>query len=605
MNNRQDKYIFNRRVFIFSLLEVLLGLLILTRLSYLQLFKSAHYRLLSDKNRLVSKLVLPSRGQILDSKGRVIAKNKYIYSAYLDLLKIPKSEREEVIQTILTEMDINDNIKSNLSNLPKRITNANRYILLGEDLNWASLANYYILATKIQGIVIEKSQTRDYLYAKEFSHIIGYTGAPTKEDIMNSDNNALSLPLAKIGKTGIEKQYDEDLFGTAGVKHAEVNARMEFIREVDSIPPQPGMDLNLTINLDLQLEVYKILSAQESGSCVVMDIHTGEILAYVSYPGYDTNIFTRKINSSDLKELYDNPYKPMINKCINGLYSPGSAFKMMTGLTALHKGVVNKHTGFNCQGYTELGSHKFHCWRWKYGGHGFLNLQEALARSCDVYFYNLARLISPDDIAKTANDFGLGVLTNIDLPNEKSGLIPTKSWKKSKKNQKWTLGDSFNMSIGQGFVLTTPVQLAVMTSVLANGLKPITPHFRKDLETEKAPPLNYSKEHLQVILDGMYDVVNSGYGTARGSAIEDEDFTFAGKTGSSQVFRITERLRKEGKTVSDDYWKKEHAVFVGYAPADDPKIAVCVLIEHGGGGSHTAAPIARDVLIAAKKCALF
>lgn len=601
MNNRQDKNIFTRRVFIFGMVKIFLGLLILSRLSYLQLFKSAHYKLLSDKNRLVAKLTLPNRGKILDSNGHYVAKNKYTYSAYLDLLEISDEKREKVINLIIKDKDIEESIKNNLNNLPKRITKSNRYILLQEDLSWDTLAGYYISATKVPGIVIEKTQTRDYLYSKQFSHVIGYTGSPTKDDIANSENNALTLPLAKIGKTGFEKQYDDDLFGKSGIKHIEINARMEFVRDIDNIDSVPGTDINLTINRDLQLEVYKIMSTQESGSCVVMDVHTGAILAYVSYPGYDLNIFTKKIDPKVLKELYENPYKPMINKMINGLYSPGSVFKMITALTALKKGVINKHTMFDCQGFSELGNHKFHCWKWKYGGHGPINLQNAIAQSCDVYFYNLAKLLSPDDIAKTANDFGLGILTNIDLPNEKSGLVPTKKWKKDKKKQRWTLGDSFNMSIGQGFVLCTPIQLAKMISILVNGLNPITPYLRKSKEMIKSERLNYKSEHIQIILDGMYDVVNSPYGTARRSAIEDENFEFGGKTGSSQVFRITEKLRREGKTVSDDYWKKEHAVFVGYAPTDDPKIAVSVLVEHGGGGSHTAAPIAHDVLLAAKK----
>lgn len=601
MSNRQDKNIFTRRVFIFSLVKIFLGLLILSRLSYLQLFKSAHYKLLSDKNRLVSKLTLPDRGKILDSEGNYIAKNRYTYSAYLDLLEISNEKRKDVINSIIEDKNIEENIKEKLNNLPKKINKSNRYILLQEDLNWDELAGYYILATKIQGIIIEKSQTRDYLYPEQFSHIIGYIGAPTKDDITNSENNALSLPLAKIGKTGFEKQYENELFGKTGIKHIEINARMEFVRDIDNIDPVSGTDINLTINRDLQLEVYKIMSTQESGSCVVMNVHTGAILAYVSYPGYDTNIFTKKIVPKVLNSIYENPYKPMINKVITGLYSPGSTFKMITALTALKKGIINKHTSFDCKGFYELGRHKFHCWKWKYGGHGAMNLQEALSQSCDVYFYNLARLLSPDDIAKTANDFGLGALTNIDLPNEKAGLIPTKAWKKDKKKQKWTSGDSFNMSIGQGFVLATPIQLTKMISVLVNGMHPITPYLMKSREIINSVPLNYNPEHIQVILDGMYDAVNSPYGTAYRSAIEDINFEFGGKTGSSQVFRITEKLRREGKTVSDDYWKKEHAVFVGYAPADDPQIAVSVLIEHGGGGSHTAAPIARDVLLAAKK----
>lgn len=600
-NQRNDKHVFTRRAFVFTGLKLILGVSIMARLSYLQIFKSSHFKLLSDKNRLVAKQILPNRGKLLDSTGRYLAKNRFSYSAVLDLFDMKLDEREKAIKILIDDQNLDESVIEKFENLPKRINRENRFILLQEDLSWDSLAGYYITSSKIPGIVIEKYQTRDYLYPEAFAHVIGYTGSPSKNDVEKSENTALSLPMAKIGKSCIEKQYDKELFGNAGIKHVEVNSRRQFVRNVDNIESIPGADLNLTINLDLQLEVYKILSQHESSTCVVMDVNTGAILAFVSYPGYDTNIFTKKINGKILKELYENPYKPMINKVLTGLYSPGSAFKMITGLAALRKGVVNENTRFNCRGVYELGRHKFHCWKWKYGGHGSVNLQDAIAKSCDVYFYNLARLLSPDDIAETANDFGLGKLTNIDLPNEKSGLIPTKAWKKNNRKQSWTMGDTFNMSIGQGFVLTTPLQLVKMISILVNGLNPITPHLKMSKDFLKHEKLKYNPKHIKIILDGMYEVVNSSYGTARSSAINDEKFEFAGKTGSSQVFRITEQLRREGKTVSDDYWKKEHAVFVGYAPADNPQIAVSVLVEHGGGGSHTAAPIARDVLLAAKK----
>ena len=602
MNGRHDdKHTFTKRAFVFVTIQFILGIVVLSRLVYLQIIESAHYSLLSDRNRLVTKQILPSRGKFLDSEGRYLAKNRYTYSAMLDLFEISFEEREKVISTLMRDQNLETVVLDKLNNLPKVVNNENRFILLQEDLDWSALSSYYITSSKIPGIVIERYQTRNYLYPRELSHVIGYVGAPTKADIEKSDNAALVLPMTKIGKTCLEKQYNEEVFGKTGIKHIEVNSRRQFVRNLDNIEETPGNDLELTLNLDLQLEVYKILSQHESASCVVLDVNTGAILAFVSYPGYDTNIFTKKINGKVLKELYKDPYKPMINKVISGLYSPGSVFKMITAIAGLKKGVINKNTRFNCTGCYELGNHKFHCWRWKHGGHGSVDLEDALAESCDVYFYNVARMLSPDDIAQVARDFGLGELTGIDLPNEKSGLIPTKAWKKEKKKQSWTTGDTFNMSIGQGFVLTTPLQLAKMIAMLVNGLKPITPHLRKNAEISDSPSLKYNPEHIQTVLSGMVAVVNSWYGTARSSAIEDDNFRFGGKTGSSQVFRITEQLRRAGKTVSDDYWKKEHAVFVGYAPIDNPKIAVSVLVEHGGGGAHTAAPIARDVLLAAKK----
>ncbi|MDR0942619.1 MAG: penicillin-binding protein 2 [Holosporales bacterium] len=607
MNNKRDEKVrFIKRVLVFSWFSLILTGVVLSRLVYLQIFNADHYKLLSDKNRIVVKQVLPTRGMILDSDGKILAKNVFSYYVVLDLFGIAHKERNKVIDALISDKSLNlkESAVEFLKNLPERINNANRLVLLQENLDWNALSKYYVMSSTTPGIIIEKTQRRNYLYPREFSHVIGYIGAPTKDEANESKNTALLLPAAKIGKTCIEKEYNDSLFGKAGIQSIEVNSKRQFVRVIDNTDPIPGDDVTLTVNLDLELEVYRILSQHESASCIVMDVNSGAILACVSYPGYDANIFTKKIKPNVLKELYDNPYNPMINKTIAGLYSPGSIFKLVTALAALKKGVINKHTRFVCQDFYELGNRKFHCWKGKYGGHGSVNLQEAIAQSCDVYFYNIARMLTPEEIAETARELGLGEVTGVDIPNEKSGLIPTKSWKKEKKKQSWTTGDTFNMSIGQGFVLTTPLQLLKTTALLANGMKPITPRFVKHKETENLEnqrPVKYNNAHLQIILDGMRDAVNSSLGTARNSVINDEDFKLAGKTGSSQVFGITEQQRKLGKTVSDDYWKKEHAVFAGYAPADDPKVAVVVLVEHGGGGARIAAPIAREVLLAAKK----
>ncbi|MDR1233552.1 MAG: penicillin-binding protein 2 [Holosporales bacterium] len=601
---REEKRLITRRTFLFAGIKIFLGMAIVSRLFYLQIFKFSHYKLLSDKNRLVLKRILPSRGNIFDASGKLLASNKFTYSAILDVLEIPQQDRASIIKRIIKDRSLDPKTADDLMNIPEVINRNNRLVLLQEDLSWDELAGYYVMASSMQGIVIEKVRSRTYLFPEALSHITGYIGAPTKEQVTESDNIALSLPMVKVGKNCIEQQYEEELFGKIGVQCVEVNSRRQLVRCVSETDSIPGDDIHLTINLDLQLEVYKILSQHESASCVVMDVNTGAILAFVSYPGYDTNIFTKKIDPKTLEELYNNPFKPIINKVIAGLYAPGSAFKMMTGLAGLSAGVITKHTRFHCSGVHKLDSHKFHCWKWKYNGHGYIDLRRAISESCDVYFYNLAEKIGPDIIARTANDFGLGFKTGIDLPGEKAGLIPTKEWKKERKGQSWTKGDTLNMAIGQGFDLTTPLQLTRMIAILVNGLNPITPVLRKSKETLSPEKLKYKPEHVELILDGMYDVVNSSTGTARFSAIDDEDFEMAGKTGSSQVYHITESQRQAGKTVSDDYWMKEHAVFVGYAPADDPKFAVTVLVEHGGGGAKTAAPIARDVLGATRSCSL-
>ncbi|MDR2598441.1 MAG: penicillin-binding protein 2 [Holosporales bacterium] len=598
---RDERKLITRRAFVFAGMKTVLGIVLGSRLFCLQVLQFSHYKLLSDKNRLVAKKILPPRGRILATNGELLASNKFTYSAVLDLLEIPEEDRSEVIAQIISEKRLDDKSITELHNIPEPINRNNRLILLQENLNWDDLAGYYITASMLPGIVIEKVQTRKYLHAEELSHIIGYIGAPTKEDVEKTENIALTLPMAKIGKTGIEKSYDEELFGKIGVQHIEVNARRQFVRCVSNTESTPGADVHLTINLDLQLEVYKILSEHNGASCVVMNVHSGEILAFVSYPGYDINIFTQRVDPKALRELYDNPFKPAINKVISGLYSPGSVFKMITGLAGLNAGVITEHTRFRCTGVHELGSHKFHCWRWKYGGHGSINLRRAIAESCDVFFYNVAERVGVDKIAQTARDFGLGMPTGIDLPGEKSGLIPTKEWKKTTKKRKWTTGDTLNMSIGQGFTLATPLQLVRMISIMVNGLNPITPFLRRSKEITSPDRLQYKQEHIELILDGMYDVVNSDTGTARRSAIDDENFEMSGKTGSSQVYRITESQRHRGETVSDDYWLKEHAVFVGYAPESDPKYGVVVLVEHGEGGAKTAAPIARQVLLSARR----
>jgi penicillin-binding protein 2 len=582
--------------------QVMLGSVVVARLGYLQIYQAEHYKLLSDKNRIVVKQVLPIRGNILDSGGEVIVRNKFSYSAILDIAEIQPEDRIKVIKTLANEGLINKNkIPELLANDYKKINKANRFVLLRENMSWQTLSKCYILSSKIPGLTVEKAHAREYLYPHAFSHVTGYVGAPTKYDVQQADSTALMLPMAKVGKNGVEKSYNTELFGKVGIQHIEVNANRQFVRYIDKMDVKVGDDIRLTINLSLQLEVYNILSQHGSAACAVMRIDTGEILALVSYPGYDTNIFSRKIDAKTLSSIYEDPYKPNINKAISGLYAPGSAFKMITGLAGLRKKVITERTRFKCEGCLEIGNHKFYCWAGKYGGHGYVNLQEAIAQSCDLYFYNVAQLVKAEDIAKVANDMGLGLQTGVDMPDEKSGLIPSRAWKKGRKHQSWTTGDTVNMSIGQGFVLVTPLQLVKMTAMLVNGMRPVVPHLVKGERDKPVRLTSYDSKHIQVILDGMYDVVNSDYGTARNCPIEDPAFEYAGKTGSSQVFRISEEQRKLGKTISEDYWKKEHAVFVGFAPADDPQIAVAVLIEHGGSGAKVAAPAARDIFLAAKK----
>jgi penicillin-binding protein 2 len=572
------------------------------RLGYLQIFRAGHYQRLSDRNRIIERQVLPMRGNILDAFGRVLAKNVFSYSAVLDLSEVPPLEMNSVIATLKSSVKPDDKTIALLNDIPERINKKNRYILLQENMDWATLSRYYIMSSMIPGITIEKTHVRRYVYPKEFSHVIGYTGTPSKEDFDASGlNTALLLPMAKIGKIGIEKTYDAQLFGKTGIQRIEVNSRRQFVRKIDDMVTEDGQDVRLTIDLDLQLEAYRLLSQHQSGVCIVMDVKTGAILAFVSYPGYDTNIFTKKVSPQELNELYADPYNPMLNKAVCGQYAPGSVFKVVTALAALKHGIVNKSTTFRCGDSYELGRAKFHCWKSKHGGHGYVTLRASLEQSCDTFYYNVARRLSPEAIADVANDLGLGSPTGIDIPGEKAGIIPTKTWKKARQKKSWTTGDTLNMSIGQGYVLTTPLQLVRMIAVLVNGRRRVVPFLaqRRAADLEWVEPVQYSGEHVSIVLEGLRDVVNSPYGTAYNHVDHYKEIEIAGKTGSSQVCRITTAQRLAGDTKSSDYWRKEHAMFVAYAPVSNPRIAMIVLIEHGGSGAAAAVPVVNNLISAA------
>lgn len=596
-----EQQIFAIRIRCFIVINFILILVIIARLFYLQIYNHSKYQTLSDKNRMVIQRCLVPRGTIVDEQNRILATNRYFHSVICDLYDLTIEQKNLILEN-LNKLPICTHTKMVLNNWPTKISKQDRYMVLQESVDWNTLTQYYVLSNFYPNISINKTISRYYPYSFEVSHILGYVGAPSQADIEKSGNVALSLPFAKTGKCGIEKGYEGLLFGKVGIKTIEVNSRRQPVRTVSNQLGEIGKKIELTINLELQKTIYDILSEQISGSCIVMDIKTGAILALVSYPGYDINVFSRRIPVRLLNEVYSNPAKPLVNKVISGLYAPGSTFKVITALAGLHYGAINQNTRFYCSGFCTLGKHRFYCWKWKSGGHGSLTVQEALAQSCDCFFYNLSRYLSPDQIAKVANDFGLGKLTGIDLPNERSGLVPTKAWAQNKRKRQWTMGDSYNMSIGQGYLLVTPLQLARMTSIFANNLHPVVPHLYKKFHTEQnLKPLKYDEKHIQIILDGMYDVVNSRRGTARHSAIDDPNFEFAGKTGSSQVRRISNARRAAGRTVFEDYQSKDHALFIAFAPATYPKYAVSVVIEHGGGGASVAAPIARNVLLAIRR----
>ncbi|MGR3491130.1 MAG: penicillin-binding protein 2, partial [Shimia sp.] len=412
----------------------------------------------------------------------------------------------------------------------------------------------------------------------------------------------LQIPRFQIGKTGVERAWERPLRGAAGTARMEVNASGRVMRQLDREESTAGNDLTLTIDADLQNYTQARL-AGESASCVVIDCETGDILALGSAPAYDPNLFVRGISVSDYNALLNDKYRPLATKATQGAYPPGSTFKMITALAALEDGVVTPNETVRCNGWVEVSGNRFHCW--KRGGHGNVALNKSLVESCDVYYYDIAQRVGIDKIAAMARRFGLGEKFDLPLNAVNSGLAPDRDWKQRERGQSWRIGDTVNASIGQGYVLASPLQLAVMTARLATG-RSVTPRLVRRVNGVAQPSgagedMGINENMLRLIREAMFDTSNERRGTAFASRIVAEDFRMAGKTGTTQVRRITREEREQGITRNEDRkWEfRDHALFVNYAPYDNPKIAVACVVEHGGSGGRIAAPIARDITLQA------
>ena len=466
----------------------------------------------------------------------------------------------------------------------------------------------------LPGVTPEVGLNRFYPRSHDFSHIIGYVGAVNERDKkrMNRDYEAgliakkdplLEIPKFEIGKTGIESRLDTQLRGKAGNKRIEVNSVGRVMREIDRVGHLNGADITLTIDTKLQNFVQERLIGL-SASAVVMDINNGDLLAVSSAPTFNPNKFVDGISHKDYNALLDDPYKPLWNKSVQGKYPPGSTFKMIVALTALEAGSISLNEKINCTGFTEVSGQKFHCW--KKGGHGLIDFHNSLMQSCDHYYYELAQRVGITKIAAMAKKLGVGEQHDLPLPNVTRGLMPDREWKSRARGQEWRIGDTLNASIGQGYVLTSPLQLAVMTARLATNrrVKPrlIKTYSGLTIPIEKFESLGIDPLAIKEVQTGMYSVLNSKKGTAYGSRIESKRQHFAGKTGTSQVTGISRSEREDGVSKNEDKpWKyRDHALFVGYAPFENPKYAVSVIVDHGGSGSASAAPIARDLILAAQ-----
>lgn len=596
MIDKDQNKVFTRRAVILGGMQSALVLGLIGRLYVLQVVHSKHYQLLSDKNRIQSLLLPPTRGRITDRSGIILADN---HTSYRGVLSVEQNnELTKLIEKLKEILLLNEQAALTLQS---QIKKRKRYtsIIIKEDLTWDELARLELHCPDLPGVLIEKGQSRSYPYPFETCHTIGYVAAVSEKELDGTP--LLELPGFKIGKSGIEKTFDASLRGKPGLKQVEVNATRRAVRTLTALDSICGDDLKLTLDYPLQKAVYDTLQKVESATSVVLDVHTGAVLSLVSSPGYNVNLFTNQISRKDWKELSLNPYRPLNNKAIAGLYSPGSTFKMIVSLAGLSTGAINEHTTFHCPGHYDFYGHRFHCWHWKHGGHGSINLESAIAQSCDVYFYHLALLLGVDAIAAAARSFGLGSLTGIELSGEKAGLVPTKNWKRLVKRQAWSTGETLNIAIGQGYVLATPLQLAKMTAMLVNGLHPITPHLVKKDDIQTSMSLDYSHKHCQLILNGMANTVNKPWGTVYRSRIEELGFEMGGKTGSTQVSRITQQERETNTLNNRPYFLREHAIFVGYAPLENPRFAISILVEHGGSGARAAAPLGKEILLAAQK----
>ncbi len=567
------------------------------RLRQMQILDADEYRMLAEENRISLQLIAPERGRILDRNGAVLADNQPTYQ--ITIVRELAGDMTLILgrlQALLPTTDID--VERVLAESEK--TSAFVPITVADGVTWDNLARIAINTPALPGVTPQTVQQRYYPLGPDFAHTIGYVGRVSPDDMEEAEGGdpLLSMPGFKIGKISIEKAFETELRGVRGTLAVEVNAMGRVMRDLDMTAPTPGQDLQLTLDHHLQNFALARLGDQ-SAAAVVMDVRNGDILASASSPSFDPNLFVGGISSGEYGALRDSEYRPLADKTVQGAYPPGSTVKMSLALAALAADAVTEEETVYCPGFVEIAGRRFHCW--KNGGHGRVNLRGALRESCDVFFYEMAQRVGIDGLHDMNARLGLGMRPDLPLSGISAGLNPSRAWKLERQGEEWLIGDTINTSIGQGFVLASPMQLAVMTARIASG-KEVVPRMVKSPVNADAPdpqPLGIAPASLARVHEGMFDVVNADRGTARASRIVTEGHLMAGKTGSSQVFSISAAERAAGVRSQDELpWnRRDHALFVAFAPFDAPRIAVSVLVEHGGGGSTAAAPIARDLVL--------
>ena len=604
----------NRRMFIIGAAKFIIFSGIIVRLFSLQIKDNKKYSTLSDKNRLREWRLPPIRGEFLDYFDNVIAGNNRVYELHV----IPE-QVEDFRYLIVRLKEILNLTNSQFEKIIKQKNQQKPWetLIVSKNLTWEqfSKVNHYLY--DLVGAKPVISVSRNYPYDESYTHVLGYVSEASENDILNNQSIKDNLvPGLKVGKTGLEKSFENQLIGTNGIQRYEVNAYGKRINQVDQIDGLKGNTIKLTLDTEIQKKSAELLRGM-AGSINVMDIYTGDIIAMQSSPSFDPNLFIFGISQDDWQLIRNNPLKPLVNKSLSGLYSPGSTFKPMVALSALENNIITKNFKVNCTGKTEMYGQTYHCWKEK--GHGVVNLKEAMKQSCDTYFYEIARKLGVDRLRETSIKFGLGdKVLDKTFNNEKKGLVPDTKWKKNNLGKGWVLGETLITGIGQGYIQTTPLQLCLMTAQLANGGFKIYPKitinekdktaieikelmnegqdFLESFGNDQYTQLFDKKENIELIRNSMFASTNEIRGTSYSSRIEDPKYQFAGKTGTSQVKRITEAERELDLATKDiDYKNRDHALFIAFGPFKNPRYALSIVIEHGGSGSSVAAPLAKEL----------
>ncbi len=616
----------NRRMFIISAAKFVIFTGIVTRLFSLQINENKKYLTLSDKNRLREWRLPPVRGEFLDFFGNTVAGNVKVYQLHV----IP--EQVENFKSLMIRLK--DILKINEKEFSRIIKKKQRQkpwetLIISENLSWDQFSKINFYLHELTGAKPVLSVARNYPFKENYTHILGYVSRASKDDLLNNEAIKKShVPGLRVGKNGLEKSFETSLIGTNGIQRYEVNAYGKRINQLEHQEGVQGKNVRLTIDTEIQKLCNELL-VNKAGSISVMDIFTGEILAMHSSPSFDPNLFLYGISHKDWNAIKKNPLKPLVNKTLSGLYSPGSTIKPIVALSALENDIASPNLKIRCKGKMEMYGQTYHCWKEK--GHGLINLKDAIKQSCDVYFYETARKLGVDRLSKTAFKFGLGEKVLNDLyEEEKKGLVPSTKWKKDNIGRGWVLGETLITGIGQGYIQTTPLQLCLMTAQLANGGHKIYPKitveknedtysdikrkmaqsqqiFDEDLKSnflkvgeeifnsgeKKYSKLYRNQENIKFVLDAMFSSTNEVRGTSYSSRIEDPKYQFAGKTGTSQVKRITEKERELDLNISEiPYNDRDHALYVAFGPYKNPRYSLSIIVEHGGSGSSAAAPMA-------------